>query len=175
MGFDFAAAVSGSSSQTVAAGQTADYAVTINPANGAQGTFAYTCGTLPANALCLFNPATTTVTSGATGNVTVEISTGKSGSARMENPAGWRILPMLCGLLLLPLALGRRRKILLLAVLFAVIAGGISSCTSSGGGTGGGSSGSGSGSATPPGTYTIPVTISSTGISHAVTITLTVD
>lgn len=178
VGFDFALAVSGSSRLTVAAGQTANYAITINPANGSQGTFTYTCSTLPANALCLFSPTSTTVSAGATGNVTVGISTGKPGLARSDIPAGWRMLPLACGLLLLPLAFGRCRNALTLIVLLAAIAGGVSSCTSSGGGTGGGSSGSGgsgSSSATPPGTYTIPVTVSSTGISHAVTLTMTVD
>jgi hypothetical protein len=178
IGFDFALAVSGSSSLTVAAGQTANYAITINPANGAQGAFTYTCGTLPANALCLFNPTSTTVSAGATGNVTVGISTGKVGLVRADGPAGWRMLPLACGLLLLPLAFGRRRRALMLIVLLAAIAGGVSSCTSSGGGTSGGSSGSGgsgSSSATPPGTYTIPVTVFSAGISHAVTVTMTVD
>jgi hypothetical protein len=179
MGFDFTAEVSGSNTFSVAAGQTANYALTINPFNGAQGTFTYTCGTLPANALCLFNPATTMVSSGATGTVTVSISTGKAGSAALEYPAELRALPMLCGLLLLPLTLIRRRRnLLLLMLLLAVLAGGVSSCTSSGGGTGGNSGGSGSSgssSATPPGTYTIPVTITSTGVARAVTITLTVD
>jgi hypothetical protein len=175
MGFDFTAAVSGSSSLTISAGQTADYVVSINPVNGAQGAFTYTCGTLPANALCIFNPTTTTVSAGATGNVTVEISTGTSGLARSNGPAGWRVLPLACGLLLLPLAIGRRRKALLLIVLLAVMAGTVSSCASSGGGTGGRSGGSGNGLGTPPGTYTIPVTVSSTGISHAVSVTLTVD
>ena len=86
MGFDFSVAVSGSTSISVAAGQTANYTVTINPASGAQGSFTYKCGTLPANALCVFNPATTTVSAGATGSVMVQISTGKSGSARMVSP-----------------------------------------------------------------------------------------
>jgi hypothetical protein len=175
MGFDFTVAASGSSSLTIAAGQTANYGVTINPANGARGTFTYTCGTLPANALCLFNPPTTTVSAGATGSVTVGISTEKATLARAASPAAWRMLPLACGLLLLPLGLVRRRKSLLLIVLLAVLAGSVSSCTSSGGGTGGGSGGSGSSSATPPGTYTVPVTVSSTGITHAVTLTMTVD
>jgi hypothetical protein len=178
MGFDFAAAVSGSSTFTVAAGQTANYTLTINPANGAAGSFTYTCGTLPANALCVFNPTTTTISAGATGNIGVAISTGKAGAARMESPAGWRVIPLTCGLLLLPLAFVRRRKSLLLLVLLAVMASATSSCSSSGGGvgggTGGGTGGSG-GSATPPGTYSIPVTITSTGLSHVVTVTLTVD
>jgi hypothetical protein len=157
MGFDFTAAISSSSSLTIASGQTADYNLTIKPANGAAGTFTYTCGTLPANAQCVFNPPTTTVTAGSTGSLTVEIVTGKSGAARMESPGGWRMLPVVCGFLLLPLALRRRRKALFLILLLAVIAGGVSSCTSSGGGTGGG--GGGGGTSTPAGTYTIPVSV----------------
>ena len=180
IGFDFTVAVSGASSMTVAAGQTANYSVTITPANGVQGIFTYTCGTLPANALCLFNPVATTVSGGATGNVTVQISTGKWGSARMESPASWQMLPMVCGLLLLPLTLRRRRKVILraffLVFLMAAVSVGVSGC---GGGSvkgaSGGSGGSGAGSATPPGTYTIPVTFSSTGMSRGVAVTLTVD
>ncbi len=176
MGFDFTAAVSGSTTMTVAAGQTADYTVTINPANGAGGAFTYACGTLPANAACVFNPTSTTVSAGATGNVTVQITTGKSGSASMVNPAGWQMLPLACGLLLLPFALVRRRKALLLVLLLGMIAGALSGCTGLASGTGGGGGGgSGNGSATPPGTYTVPVTFTSTGISHAVNLTLTVD
>jgi hypothetical protein len=179
IGFDFAAAVSGSSTFTVAAGQTANYTLAINPANGAGGMFTYNCGALPANSQCVFNPATTTISAGATGNMAVAISTGKAGTASLESPAPWRVIPMTCGLLLLPLVLVRRRKSLLLLVLLAVMASVASSCSSSGGGagggTGGGTGGSGGGFATPPGTYSIPVTITSTGVSHAVTITLTVD
>ena len=55
-----------------------------------------------------------------------------------------------------------------------LLAAGVSSCTSSSGGTGGAPPGGGSGS-TPAGTYTIPVTVTSTGVSHSVNLTLTVD
>jgi hypothetical protein len=173
VGFDFTTTVSGTSSMTVSAGQTASYTVSIKPLNSAQGTFTYVCGTLPANALCTFNPSSTTVSAGATGSVTVQISTGKASTALTERPGDWHALPMLCGLVLLPVALLRGRRRLLLVLLAVLVAGGVSSCTSSGGGSSSG--GSGSGSATPPGTYTIPVTVSSTGISHAATVTLTVD
>ena len=54
-GFDFATAISGSSSLTVSAGQTANFGLTINPANGVAGTFAFACGTLPTFAKCTFN------------------------------------------------------------------------------------------------------------------------
>jgi hypothetical protein len=173
MSLDFTLAVSGSSSQTVAAGQTASYTLTITPLNGSGGTFTFACGTLPANALCLFNPATEAL-NGITGTVTVQISTGKA-TAGLTEPAMGRMLPLLCGLILLPLGWRRRRKALLLAALLSILAGGVSSCTSSGGGSGGGSGGNGGSGGTPAGTYSIPVTAASNGIQHSVTLTLTVD
>jgi hypothetical protein len=173
MSLDFTLAVSGSAIQTVAVGQTANYTLTITPMNGSGGTFTFACGTLPANALCLFSPATETL-NGITGNATVEISTGQA-TAESKDPAMGRILPLVCGLVLLPLGWKRRRKALLLAALLLIVAGGVSSCTSSGGGMGGGSGGSGGSGGTPAGTYSIPVTAASNGIQHSVTLTLTVD
>ena len=184
-GFDFTVAFSGPSSQTVAAGQQANYTLVLTPI-GSSGTFTFACGTLPTNALCLFSPTTQTLNAGVQGNVLVEIST-TAAHARLEKPqigrpgsgkpGFWPALPLTCGLLLLPLAIRRRRKIFQLAVLLAVLASGITSCTSSGGGTsgGGGSGGSGGGSGTPTGTYTIPVTITANGISHAADLVLTVN
>jgi hypothetical protein len=158
----------------VSSGQTANFALTITP-NGSQGTFAFACGTLPANAVCSFNPGSEMLNAGVQGNVTVEIATGRSSSAaRVGDSFGWRAVPLVCGMLLLPFALVRRRRFLLLVALAYVLAAGASSCTSSSGGTGGGPPG-GNGSSTPAGTYTIPVAISSTGVSHAMNVTLTVD
>ena len=176
VGFDFDVAFSGTSTYTVASGQTANYAVTVNPAGGSPGTFTYACGTLPANAVCSFNPSTMTVNSGVTGSLTVSISTGRATTTSAHAPSGWGALPLLCGVLLVPLALVRRRRALLQFVLLAVVVGAMASCSGSSGGTsGGGSGGSGGTSATPAGTYQIPVTVTSTGVSHTVTLTLTVD
>jgi hypothetical protein len=160
------------SSQTIAAGQTADFTLAVTPLNGSGGTFTFACGTLPSNALCLFNPATETL-NGVTGNVTVEISTTAATGLLIE-PAVWRILPLACGLVLLPFGWRRRRKTLLLVALLSILAGGVSSCTSSGGGSGG-SGGQGGSGGTPAGTYSIPVTAASAGVQHSVTLTLTVD
>jgi hypothetical protein len=176
-GFDFTVAVSGASSQTVASGQTAYFPLVITPANGLPGRFTLQSGTLPANALCIFNPGSVIlVSAGATGNPAAQITTGQSGSSvRLTEPGGWRVLPLACGLVLLPLAWRRRRKVLLIAALLAVFAGGVSSCTSSGGGSGGGRGGQGSSGSTPAGTYSIPLTVVSGSVQHAVTVTLTVD
>ena len=173
-GFDFSVAASGSTTATVSNGQTADYIVAITPTTSAGGTFAFACGTLPANAICLFNPNTESLNAGVTGNVTVGISVGGAGtSARLKRTDG--LIPVACVLLLLPLGWATRRKALRCCLLLAVLAAGVSSCTSSGGGTGGGgSTGGGSTGDTPTGTYSIPVNVTSNGVEHSLTLTLTV-
>ncbi len=183
-GFDFGVSVSGPASQTVARGQQANYTLVISP-SGTSGAFAFSCGTLPLNALCLFNPTSESLSAGVQGNVEVEISTSSGSLVRLDTPdhvkpsptrpGSWRALPLACGLLLLPLAVCRRRRIFLMVLLAAVLVGSVTSCTSSGGGTGGGSSGQSGGLGTPTGTYTIPVNVTSTGITQSVSLTLTVD
>jgi hypothetical protein len=178
MGVDFTLTTTGSSSATVASGQTATYTLVITPLEGSQGTFAFQCGTLPLNAICTFSPASETLNAGVTGNVTVSISTGMAGSsARLSAPVGWGAVPLACVLVLLPIGWRRRRYALLWVILLAVLASGVISCTSSGGGSAGagGSGGSSSSGATPAGTYSIPVNVSSTGVQHSTTVTLTVD
>ena len=173
---DFTLTVSGSSTQTVSAGQTASYKLVITPLNGSQGTFGFLCGTLPANAVCTFNPATETLGSGVVGNVALNISTGAVATLERPNsPVEWRLVPLVCGLVLLPFG-WRRRKFLMMLGLLSILAGGVSSCTSSGGGSGGSGSGSGgSSSATPAGTYSISASAQSSGVERTVLLTLTVD
>jgi len=172
LGFDFTLTVSGSSSQTVSAGQTASYVLVITPLNGSQGTFSFACGTLPASTLCTFIPNTETLGSGIIGNTTVELSTGGVGTlVRPGSPLEWRLLPLVCGLVLLPFG-RRRRRVLMLVTLLAIVAAGVTSCTSSGGGSGGSGGGSGS---TPAGTYSITASADSGGVERSVVLTLTVD
>ena len=176
-------------------GQQANYTLVITPA-GSSGTFSFACGTLPSNALCLFNPTSETLSAGVEGNVVVEISTGSGSTARLENRA-WELRPRQTGpesirfwrRRFLPcVAIGLRappasvrvrsvRRILLLVALLAIMTSGISSCLSAGFSNGSGGSGScqSGGSGTPAGTYTIPVTVSSNGIAEQVDVTFTVD
>ena len=176
-GFSFSVSLSGPTSQTVTAGQQAIFTLLITP-SGSSGSFSFACGTLPSNALCLFNPASQSIAAGVQTKESVEISTGSGSSASLvpglERLAPWRAAPIACGLMLLPFAYRRRSRFLLLVVLALIVTMSIASCTGSGGGTGG-AGGNGSGSSTPPGTYSIPVTVTSTGISQAVTLSLTVD
>jgi hypothetical protein len=164
----------------VVAGQSANYTMTINAASGVQGTYTYTysCGALPSYALCTFSPASTTAAAGVLGYVGIAISTGKATAALGEGPTAWRVLPMLCGLLLLPLAWARGRRLLAILPLLLVLTTAVTSCATAGlnsSGSSGGSGGSGTSTTTPPGTYTIPVTVTSTGVSHSISLTLTVN
>src|SRR5579862_3933740 len=175
MGTDFAAAVSGSQSQSVASGQTASYTLTLTPSIGSGSTFTFSCTALPENAVCSFSPASETVAAGTIGNVAVRIATGSSSaSARSTSAWPWGTVPILCGMVLLPLAICRRKNRLALFALALTAMLTISSCTGSGGGTGGGPPHGGHGN-TPPGTYSVQVAVTSNGVSHNVTLSLTVD
>ena len=172
--FDFTVAISGQASQQVAAGQVASYTMTITAASGLTGSYsyAYSCGTLPSYAVCTFNPTSATTTAGTAAYVVVSISTGKAASGALwDGPAERLERPVFLALLLLPLA-GLRRKGKLALLLLLVAAFVITGCATAG--ISSGSGGSGGGTTTPPGTYTIPVTVTSNGVSHAVQLTLTV-
>ena len=180
VGFDFTVAPSGAGSQTVSSGQTAYFPLAISLIDQTRpAVVTLSCNTaspFPPYATCVFNPsATPSVPAAATGNATVEVVTGQAqSSARAAGLPGWRLIPLSCGLLLLPLALGRRRKTLLLAALLAVLASGVTSCTASGGTVGSGTPRTGPGT-TPAATYSIPVTVTSNGVQHSLTLTLIVD
>ena len=177
MGFDFSMTPSGSSSQTIANGQTADYKLVITPLLGSQGVFTFQCGSLPPYSFCTFNPASEGIPANVSGNEVVEIATGLTEtSASSSRPPAWPVVPLACGLILAPFALRRGRRVLLLVAMLAILAGGVTSCTSSGVILGGTPPGSGSGPGiTAPGTFPVVVTATSSGVQHQVTLTLIVD
>ena len=173
-GFDFTVTPSGSSSQTVASGQSATYTLQLTPSAGVPATFSLACGSLPGYATCTTNPASVSVPANATGTVQIQIATGRAVAAsRLPRLSSRWAAPLLCGLIVLPAArLRRRRFIQFLILLLAAIA--ISACSGSGGG--GSTGGGGKGSSTPPGTYAIVITTTETcGLAHQITLTLTVD
>jgi hypothetical protein len=175
MGFDFTSAATGSTSATVASGQTATYTLTLTPNGGMASTFTFRCNGLPDYAACLFNPSSLSVMADSSGTETVQITTSQS-SAAVER-RGWRDaalpVPLGVGLLLVPLAV-RRRRGAWLAIALLACAGAFAGCAGSGGG----------GGSTPPpptthtvapGTYAVSVGVTSNGVSHAVKLTLVVD
>ena len=165
--------------QSVAAGSSASYTVSVTGQAGFSGTvnLAVTC---PANAglACSVSPATVTPGS-APGTATVTVgTTGRSASLTMPQD-NKTMLPLYAVWLPLPgialagagLAGSRRRKlgigatVVLLFLLFLLLVG----C-----GGGGSNSGGGGGGGTPTGTYNVTVTASSGSLSQNTTVTLTV-
>jgi hypothetical protein len=186
IGFDFTLAVSGSTSVTVASGQTAGFTLTITPLASSSATFSFQCGTLPKYAACAFTPSTLTVAAGSTGSETFDITTSQTvGALKTPVQTGRSAAPLLalCGLLLLtPFARRKLRAVLILVAALALSASAITSCSGSsggGGGSPGGGGGSGGGSSststTSPGTYTIPVEVTANGLQHTLNLTLVVD
>jgi hypothetical protein len=175
MGFDFEMTPSGSSSETIANGQTADYKLVITPLLGSEGVFTFQCSSLPPYSACTFNPTSEGIPANVSGNEVVEIATGlTTTTASASRPPAWPVVPLACGLVLAPLAFKRRRRVLLLVALLAILAAGVTSCTSSNVISGGTVPGSGSG-ITAPGTFPVVVTATSNGVQHQVTLTLIVD
>jgi len=190
-GFDFTVTFRGVSSQTVSSGLTATYTLSIATLNGSQGAFTFTSSNLPPNTICKFNPPSEAITAAATGSVQAQIATGQSLAASAvrepdENSRAnvylRRMVPLFCVIVLLPLGWKRGRRPLRLVAMLVLLAGGITSCLGSSGGgnnsNNGGSGGqgtTGSTGTTPAGTYSIPITVVSTGVKHQVTVTLTVD
>lgn len=179
MGLDFSVSAQGQSSQTVASGQTAGYAITLAPSNGSSGKFSFACTGLPTHSTCSFNPASVSVAANSTATVTVQIATGVA-SGTAQNRVSSNDVPLksalllACGVFLLPLSLRRKPAgIWLSLVLFAGVLA-IASCAGAGGGDGTGSI-SPPNNATPAGTYSVVATATSAGVSHKVTLSLTVD
>jgi hypothetical protein len=179
-GVDFTVNALGAITQTVSAGQTANFNLTIAPLGGVQAVYLLQCGILPSHTLCTCNPASEAISGTATGTAAVQLSTGQLTAAELNRdrrPHASGVLPWLpvvCAGFFLPWTVRRGRKTLLLAAFLAIVLGGVASCVSSGGGTGGVGGVAGS-NPTPPGTYSVPVTVSSNGISHSITLTLIVD
>ncbi len=172
MGFDFQTGTTGASSQTVSSGQTATYTLTLAPSSDASATFSLKCGTLPAYAGCTFSPSSLTVAANSTGTATLQVTTSQTSSSALRPwiVGGWPVLAVL----ILPLALRRGRRPLLPILLLLLVAAGLSACSSSGGG-GGGTPPPPVTHTTPAGTYSIPVTVSASGVQHTITLTLVVD
>ncbi len=183
-GMDFALS-STTTSQTVTAGQTANYSLTLSPEDGFSQTVNLTCTGAPSLATCTLTPNPAALNGTASATVTVAVTTTAPSTARLAPPAG-RFLPpsftgfgrvfWLYGLLglasLATLAAARKRRAayllgacLLLAMLWTACGGGSSNHFQTVSGT-------------PPGTYTVVVTgtaASTSTLTHTINLTLTVN
>jgi hypothetical protein len=168
-----------SASQTVSAGQTATYSLSVSPASGAfTSAVSLACSGLPALSTCTFSPSSVTP-GGSAAAATMTISTTAPTVSFRQPPlrrsaaplfALWFVAP---GMLLSGAALGRRRRNMagiLLATLLVLL---LSLCVSCGSHSGGGGRVAPQGG-TPAGTYTVTVTGTSGSLQHTTTVTLVV-
>jgi hypothetical protein len=183
-GQDFSMAPSGSSSATVAPGQTASYTISISPGGNFNQTVTLSCNGAPALSTCTLSANSIVLNGSSATPVTVTVKT-TGASASLARPAGfrragdrlalWLALPGLAGLVLMGTwnrKAGNWRGLRCVLALVCLLSLGIwSAC-------GGTSSGSGGGGGTPPGNYSLVVTgtftSGSTSLTHNTTLTLIV-
>ena len=166
------------SSGTVTSGSSVSSTINLTFSSGFNQAVSFSCASLPANARCMFSPATVNPTTAAT--TTMTIATGGALAARAGGSAGSHGLPWgLLGVGTIGLAgMARRRRRpswrLWSSWMIAILLGmGLSSC----GGEDNGNQGSSppvAATPTPAGSYTIAVTATSGSITKTVLYTLTV-
>jgi Bacterial Ig-like domain (group 3)/FG-GAP-like repeat len=164
----------GSTSLTVASGQSVTTPVSVTGAAGFGGMVNFSCTGLPANAACSFNPASVTVSGTAAATTTLTLSTAATAMASTRDATPLRAMAVLaCGLpllgllMLLPLARGRKLLLCLGFVLLVSVTG-LTGCG------GGGQAAQSSGTTTAPGSYTFKVVATSGAVTSTVSYSLTV-
>jgi len=76
---------------TITAGQTASYAMAVQPQNGLQGTVSFNCTGAPVGATCAVMPSSVTLSGTALQNLTVTVSTTARSLVAPRDT--WRVLP----------------------------------------------------------------------------------
>jgi N-acetylneuraminic acid mutarotase len=167
------------SSLTIKSGSSGTTVITVTPTGGFTGTVNFTCGTLPTDVTCNFSPASVTVAAGgAAPTTTLTVGTTGTASAALSGAPNGGLLPeIFVAMILLPMGLTRRilrmRKaggswlmgLLLVGMGSVALAGmvGLAGCGGSGN------------KSTPAGNYTVPVDVTSGGISVPLNLSVTVD
>jgi hypothetical protein len=170
-------AVSGTTTNTVGAGQSANYNLTVAAMNGFTGPVTLGCTNLPAYASCSFSPASLNLTAAAA-TVAVTISTVQQQSAGVQSGTGEVLagIPWLLALALAPFSFrfkdrGRRSQFLMPLAILALIIWPLAGC------------GGGATTVKPPlpitletpkGTYTVNFVVSGAGVSNTTSLALVV-
>jgi len=160
-------------SQTITAGQSAGYVLTITPGGAYAGSVKLSCGALPSEVACNFSPAGVAITGGAAQS-TLSIATTAATTSRNNLPASpfGRRLTALALLLALGLATGRMRRCsrrmlsFVCIALLAAISLSLVACN-------GGGSSTPANPGTPAGTYVVTVTAADTSGTPANSVQLT--
>jgi len=168
-GIDFTLSPNGPTTATLSSGSSASYSLLLSSLSGLSGNLAFTCTGAPANSTCTVTPNVAAL--GGTQTIAVTVQTGVT---VVELTPIRRDAIYLALLLMLPLALRRRRalRIYSLALLLCGIVA-LSGCGTAARVIPPGI-GSPSGPTTPTGTYKLTVSGATAGITHSVGLTLVV-
>jgi hypothetical protein len=192
----YTVAPSSSSSQTIKAGASTQYALTLTPTNGFSGTVQLTCSGAPQGATCVV-PASVQATSGTIASFNVSVTTTMASNiVPLANaPAGFGVCLVLALFALLVVLLARQaeairaslpapartawQRLALVSVFLAAFA--LAGCGAGSGVSSGSNSASNGGTTTnptvmgtPAGTYTLTVTATSGNVVVTSLLTLTV-
>ena len=174
---DFTLAAS-PSDDSVLAGQTANYTLTIAPVNGFDAPVLLTCSGAPRGATCSFSSTTVQINSSGPIQATLAVHTTARSLASPPSdwrgwPARWLLVWSWCVSLGIMLCLARLRKAsLAMSLCKASLA--LLLCLVSVACGGGGNLSTGPNNGTPAGTYTLKVTATAQPLSHSSQITLQV-
>lgn len=184
--FTLGVAAGSSASDSISAGATADYSLSLTPQGGFNHTVALTCTGEPSGSTCTVSPASVTLNGSTAATVKVSATTAAASMLPpLEGPTpfsgGWPEA-LLGGLGLLALAVWlkarfgvaglRRLRWTMIAGLLLLVAG-MAAC--GGGGGGGSSTSTSSNPGTAKGTYTLKVTGASGSDSHSVSLMMSVN
>jgi len=153
---------SGLTAQTVAAGGTATYNLSLAGSNGFSGTVALACTGAPAGTTCTVNPANPNVSTAA---VPITVTVATTTSARLQRDLFQSTPFVFAGILAIGFCGFRRKtKPALLIVLAMFVISGLVACGGGGGGT----------VPRPPTVAQLTVTGTSGGLSSSINLTLTI-
>ena len=171
VGVDFSLSANGATTATLASGGSASYPLLLSSLTSVSGNVALSCTGAPSNSHCTVSPATPVL--GSTVTLTATVQTGVQAKLEPGGVAPWRRGGGIFFALLVPLAIGWRRRwrkgTVVLAFSVLVLLGGC--------GTGREIPTSGTGPVTyttPAGTYNLMVSASSAGLTRSVPLTLIV-
>jgi VCBS repeat-containing protein len=160
--------------QSVSAGRSATYTVTITPSNGFNAAVTFTCSGLPSEAQCVFSPQSVTPDQSAISS-TLTITTTAPTMARFGASPFWVVLMVSMPVLIVfpnSALRGKRRGRKMIPALFVLfVASTILSC---GGGASPKSGGSTPRGGTPAGTYSVTINAMSGSLQSSSLVGLTV-
>ncbi len=156
---------------TIVHGATGTVMITGTPVGGYTGAVTFACGSVPTSASCTFAPTTLSFTGANTAQTTTLTFSTSTTTGMLGQPAifGRMATTIALAVLLMPLGFARRSRRVVRGAIFTLLltlglVAGLSGCSSSGKTT----------LTTAAGTYTVPVTVTASGVASTINLSVVV-